>query len=121
MVSGYRVDAVAEETIIREFRSDDLGAIVEFSPRMGTRLPARYGMSSATASSSAHPRLEGGPGRRGAIRVHERGTGCVRRGDGRTAGRFRRGRPERFLHEGMGVIDIIGVDPDFQRRGISFG
>ena len=22
------------------------------------------------------------------------------------------------FHEGMGVIDIIGVDPDYQRRGI---
>ena len=36
------------------------------------------------------------------------------------------GRPVGFaavalnaFHEGMGVIDIIGVDPDFQRRGIS--
>jgi hypothetical protein len=31
--AGYRIDAVAEETIIREFREDDLGAIVEFSLR----------------------------------------------------------------------------------------
>jgi GNAT superfamily N-acetyltransferase len=36
------------------------------------------------------------------------------------------GRPVGFVavalnafHEGMGVIDIIGVDPDYQRRGIS--
>ena len=36
------------------------------------------------------------------------------------------GRPVGFvavalnaLHERMGVIDIIGVDPDYQRRGIS--
>ena len=36
------------------------------------------------------------------------------------------GRPVGFVavaldafHEGMGLIDIIGVDPDFQRRGIS--
>lgn len=31
--AGYRIDAVAEETIIPEFREDDLGAIVEFSLR----------------------------------------------------------------------------------------
>ena len=36
------------------------------------------------------------------------------------------GRPVGFVavalnafHEGMGVIDIIGVDPDYQRRGVS--
>ena len=33
MEAGYRIDAVAEETVIREFRKDDLGAIVEFSLR----------------------------------------------------------------------------------------
>ena len=37
------------------------------------------------------------------------------------------GRPVGFaavalnaFHDGMGVIEIIGVDPDYQRRGISF-
>ena len=33
VVAGYRVDAVGEETIIRQFRKDDLGAIVELSLR----------------------------------------------------------------------------------------
>ena len=50
--------------------------------------------------------------------MHQRRTGRVRRGDGWPAGRFRRGRLNAF-HQGMGAIDIIGVDPDYQRRGIS--
>ena len=86
----------------------------------GNPSSARYGMSSATTSSSAYPRLEGGPGRRGAIpRARTKRDVFVAVTDGRPVG-FVAVALNAF-HEGMGVIDIIGVDPDFQRRGISFG
>ena len=113
----YRVDAVAEETIIREFRSDDLGAIVEFSLRAWEPVFGSVRNVLGDDIFLRLPRLEGGPGRRGAIRARTRNGMCSSVTDGRPVG-FVAVALNAF-HEGMGVIDIIGVDPDFQRRGIS--
>lgn len=111
---------MAEDTIeIREFRQEDLEAIVEFSLRawrpvfaslrdvlgdeIFLRLHPDWRESQADAIKSSCTNVE----RDVFVAVEH-------------------GRPVGFVavalnafHERMGVIDIIGVDPDFQRRGVS--
>ncbi len=105
--------------MIREFRPDDLGAIVEFSLRawepvfasgrdvlgddMFLRLHPDWKQDQADAVRSACTNEE----RDVLVAVtDERPIGFV-------------AVALNAFHEGMGVIDIIGVDPDHQRRGIS--
>ena len=116
---GHRIDAVAEETIIREFREDDLGAIVEFSLRAWE--PVFGSVRNALGDDiflRLHPdwKEDQADAVRSACTNEERDVFVA----------VRDGRPVGFVavalnafHEGMGVIDIIGVDPAYQRRGIS--
>ena len=119
MAAGYRVDAVAEETIIREFRGDDLAAIVEFSLRAWEPV---FGSVRNVLGDDIFLRLhpdwkeDQADAVRSACTNEERDV-FVAVTDGRPVG-FVAVALNAF-HEGMGVIDIIGVDPDFQRRGVS--
>ena len=119
VVAGYRVDAVAEEMIIREFRGDDLAAIVEFSLRAWEPV---FGSVRNVLGDDIFLRLhpdwkeDQADAVRSACTNEERDV-FVAVTDGRPVG-FVAVALNAF-HEGMGVIDIIGVDPDFQRRGVS--
>jgi ribosomal protein S18 acetylase RimI-like enzyme len=116
---GVAIDAVAEETIIREFRKDDLGAIVEFSLRAWE--PVFASLRQVLGDDlflRLHPDWKEDQAQevRAACTDEERDVFVAETG----------GRPVGFVavalnafHEGMGAIDIIGVDPDHQRRGIS--
>jgi GNAT superfamily N-acetyltransferase len=117
--AGYRIDAVAEVTIIREFRKDDLGAIVEFSLRAWE--PVFGSVRNVLGDDiflRLHPDWKEGQADavRSACTSEERDVFVA----------VTNGRPVGFVsvalnafHEGMGAIDIIGVDPDHQRGGIS--
>jgi GNAT superfamily N-acetyltransferase len=110
---------VAEETIIREFRTDDLGAIVEFSLRAWE--PVFASLRQVLGDEiflRLHPDWEADQASavRSACTNEERDVFVA----------VSKGRPIGFVavalnafHEGMGVIDIIGVDPAYQRRGVS--
>ena len=105
---------MAEQTIIREFRKDDVRAIVEFSLRswepvfaslrqvlgddIFLRLHADWKEDQADAVRSAC--------------TNEERDVFVAVTDGRPSG-FVAVALNAF-HEGMGAIDIIGVDPDYQ-------
>jgi GNAT superfamily N-acetyltransferase len=117
--SGYRSDVAAESVDIRPFEEDDLEAVVEFSLRawepvfaslrnvlgdeIFLRLHPQWRESQAEAVRSSCTN----PERDVFVAVADN-------------------RPVAFVavalnafHERMGWIDIIGVDPDYQRSGIS--
>jgi ribosomal protein S18 acetylase RimI-like enzyme len=109
---------VAEETIIREFRKDDLGAIIELSLRAWE--PVFASLRKVLGDGvflRLHPDWKEDQAEevRSACANEERDVFVAVTG----------GRPVGFVavalnvfHEGMGAIDIIGVDPDHQRHGI---
>ncbi len=108
-----------EETIIREFRKDDLGAIVKFSLRAWE--PVFASLRKVLGNDifvRLHPvwKEDQADEVRAACTNEERDV-FVAVTDGRPVG-FVAVALNAF-HEGMGAIDIIGVDPDYQRRGIS--
>jgi len=110
---------VAEETMIREFRPDDLEAIIEFSLRAWE--PVFASLRDVLGDDiflRLHPdwKRDQAEAVRSACTNEERDV-LVAVTDGRPIG-FVAVALNAF-HEGMGVIDIIGVDPDCQRRGIS--
>jgi ribosomal protein S18 acetylase RimI-like enzyme len=110
---------VAEETIIREFRKDDLGAIVELSLRSWE--PVFASVRKVLGDDiflRLHPvwKEDQADEVRAACTNEERDV-FVAVTDGRPVG-FVAVALNAF-HQGMGAIDIIGVDPDYQRRGIS--
>ena len=110
---------MAEETIIREFREDDLGAIVELSLRAWE--PVFASVRKVLGDDiflRLHPvwREDQADEVRSACANEERDA-FVAVTDGRPVG-FVAVALNAF-HEGMGAIDIIGVDPDYQRRGFS--
>ena len=110
---------MAEETIIREFRKDDLGAIVELSLRAWE--PVFASVRKVLGDDiflRLHPvwKEDQADEVRSACTNEERDV-FVAVTDGRPVG-FVAVALNAF-HEGMGAIDIIGVDPDYQRRGIS--
>ena len=110
---------MAEETLIREFREDDLDAIVDLSLRAWE--PVFDSVRQVLGDDiflRLHPdwREDQAEAVRSACTNDERDV-FVAVTDGRPVG-FAAVALNAF-HEGMGVIDIIGVDPDFQRRGIS--
>jgi ribosomal protein S18 acetylase RimI-like enzyme len=110
---------VAEDTIIREFRTDDLGAIVEFSLRAWE--PVFASLRQVLGDHiflRLHPdwKEDQADAVRSACTNEERDV-FVAVTDGRPIG-FVSVALNAF-HERMGVIDIIGVDPDYQRRGVS--
>ncbi len=110
---------MAEDTIIREFRTDDLGAIVEFSLRAWE--PVFASLRQVLGDEiflRLHPDWK--EDQAGAVRsacTNEERDVFVAVTDGRPIG-FVSVALNAF-HEGMGVIDVIGVDPDYQRRGVS--
>ena len=110
---------MAEDTIIREFRTDDLGAIVEFSLRAWE--PVFASLRQVLGDHiflRLHPdwKEDQADAVRSACTNEERDV-FVAVTDGRPIG-FVSVALNAF-HERMGVIDIIGVDPDYQRRGVS--
>ena len=109
---------MAEETIIREFRKDDLDAIVEFSLRAWEPVFASLRkVLGYDVFLRLHPvwREDQAGEVRSACNSEERDV-FVAVTDGRPVG-FVAVAMDLF-HEGMGAIDIIGVDPDCQQRGI---
>jgi len=104
---------------IREFREDDLEAIVEFSLRAWQ--PVFASVRSVLGDDiffRLHPdwKANQADAVRSACTSDERDVFVA----------VASGRPVGFVavalnafHERMGVIDIVGVDPDYQRRGIS--
>ena len=110
---------MAEGTIIREFREDDLGAIIELSLRAWEPVFASVRqVLGDTIFLRLHPdwKEDQADGVQSACNNDERDV-FVAETDGRPVG-FVAVALNAF-HEGMGAIDIIGVDPDYQRRGIS--
>ena len=110
---------MAEDTIIREFRKEDLGAIVELSLRAWEPVFAsvRHVLGD-DIFLRLHPswKEDQTEAVRSACTNEERDV-FVAVVDVRPVG-FVAVALNAF-HEGMGMIDIIGVDPDYQRRGIS--
>jgi GNAT superfamily N-acetyltransferase len=112
--------AVAEDTIeIREFREEDLEAIVEFSLRAWRPV---FASVRDVLGDEIFLRLHPDWRESQADAVRSSCTNDQR--DVFVA--VEHGRPVGFVavalnafHERMGVIDIIGVDPDVQRRGVS--
>ena len=109
---------MAEETIIREFRMDDLGAIVELSLRAWEPVFAsvRHVLGD-DIFLRLHPswKEDQAEAVRSACTNEERDV-FVAVVDVRPVGSV--AVALNAFHEGMGVIDIIGVDPDYQRRGV---
>ena len=110
---------MAEETIIREFCKEDVGAIVEFSLRAWE--PVFASLREVLGDDiffRLHPdwKEDQADAVRSACTNEERDV-FVAAMDGRPIG-FVAVALNAF-HERMGVVDIIGVDPDYQRRGIS--
>ena len=109
---------MAEETIIREFRDDDLDAIVELSLRAWE--PVFASLRKVLGDGvflRLHPDWKEDQAEevRSACANEERDVFVA----------VTAGRPVGFVavalnvfHVGMGAIDIIGVDPDHQRHGI---
>ena len=109
---------MAEETFIREFRKDDLEAIVEFSLRAWE--PVFVSLRRVLGDDlflRLHPdwKEDQADEVRSACTDDERDV-FVAVTDGRPAGFV--AVAMNVFHEGMGAIDIIGVDPDHQRHGI---
>lgn len=108
-----------EETIIRELRNDDLEAVIGFSVRAWE--PVFASVRQVLGDDiflRLHPDWKVGQADavRSACTNEERDVFVA----------VTHGRPVGFVavalnafHAEMGVIDIIGVDPDYQRRGIS--
>jgi GNAT superfamily N-acetyltransferase len=117
---GYRSVVVTGTAIaIREFREGDLEAVVEFSLRAWA--PVFASLRSVLGDDiflRLHPdwRANQAEAVRSSCTNDERAV-FVAVADGRPVG-FVAVALNAF-HERMGVIDIIGVDPDYQRRGIS--
>jgi GNAT superfamily N-acetyltransferase len=119
----YRIAlGVTEAAIeIREFREDDLEAIIEFSLRAWQPIFASLrDVLGDDIFLRLHPHWKANQ----ADAVRSACTNDAR--DVFVA--VANGRPVGFVaialnafHQRMGVIDIIGVDPDYQRRGISAG
>jgi ribosomal protein S18 acetylase RimI-like enzyme len=110
---------MAEETIIREFRKDDLGAIIELSLRGWEPVFASVRqVLGDTIFLRLHPdwKEDQADEVRSACSNEQRDV-FVAETDGRPVG-FVVVSLNAF-HEGMGAIDIIGVDPEYQRHGIS--
>jgi GNAT superfamily N-acetyltransferase len=110
---------MAKEMLIREFRKDDLGAIIELSLRAWEPVFASVRqVLGDTVFLRLHPdwKEDQADEVRSACNNEERGV-FVAEMDGRPVG-FVVVALNAF-HEGMGAIDIIGVDPDYHRRGIS--
>jgi len=103
---------------IREFRQDDLEAVVEFSLRAWAPVfaSAREVMGD-DIFLRLHPDWETDQEQavRSSCTNEERGV-FVAAVDGRPVGFV--AIALNAFHERMGVIDIIGVDPDYQRRGV---
>jgi ribosomal protein S18 acetylase RimI-like enzyme len=104
---------------IREFREDDLEAIVEFSLRAWQPV---FASVRNVLGDDIFLRLH--PDWKASQAEAVRSTCASDERDVFVA--VASGRPVGFLavalnafHERMGVIDIVGVDPDYQRRGIS--
>lgn len=105
------------EIEIRRFRPDDLDAVVDLSLRAWA--PVFASLREALGDEillRLHPDWEQDQSE--AVR-----TSCL--GEDSTFVAVADGRPVGFatvclnaFHEGMGAIDIIGVDPDYQRRGV---
>jgi ribosomal protein S18 acetylase RimI-like enzyme len=110
---------VAEEASIREFREDDLEAIVELSMRAWEPVFASVRrVLGDDIFLRLHPAWK--EDQADAVRyacTNEARDVFVAVTDDRPVG-FVAVALNAF-HEGMGMIDIIGVDPDYQRRGIS--
>ena len=109
---------MAEETIIRQFREDDLEAIVDLSLRAWE--PVHESLRQVLGDDidlRLHPDWKASQAEevRSACTNEERDV-FVAVTDGKPIG-FVAVAMNAF-HEGMGVIDIIGVDPNYQRRGI---
>jgi ribosomal protein S18 acetylase RimI-like enzyme len=117
---GYRSVVVAENAIaIREFREGDLEAVVEFSLRAWA--PVFASLRTVLGDDiflRLHPDWQANQAEavRSSCTNDERAVFVA----------VANGRPVGFVaialnafHERMGVIDIIGVDPYYQRRGIS--
>ena len=110
---------MARDTIIRKFRHDDLAAIVEFSLRAWEPVFASLrDVLGEDIFLRLHPdwRQDQAEAVRSSCTSAERDVFVAVDSE----------RPIGFVavaldafHERMGVIDIIGVDPDYQRRGIS--
>jgi GNAT superfamily N-acetyltransferase len=104
---------------IREFREDDLETVVEFSLRAWAPVFASLrGVLGEELFLRLHPdwRANQAEAVRSSCTNDEREVFVA----------VANGRPVGFVaialnafHERMGVIDIIGVDPDYQRGGIS--
>jgi ribosomal protein S18 acetylase RimI-like enzyme len=113
------LDPVADTLEIREFQERDLDAVVEFSLRAWT--PVFSSIREVLGDAiflRLHPDWKAGQ----ADAVRSSCTSSER--DVFVA--VMDGHPVGFVvialnafHEGMGVIDIIGVDPDYQRRGVA--
>jgi ribosomal protein S18 acetylase RimI-like enzyme len=110
---------MAQDTIIREFREDDLGAIIELSLRAWEPV---FASVRQVLGDAIFLRLHQDWKEDQADEVRSACTNVEREVFVAEAD----GRPVGFVvvalnafHEGMGVIDIIGVDPAYQRRGIS--
>ena len=117
---GYRSVTVTESAIeIREFRQGDLETVVEFSLRAWAPVFASVrDVLGDDIFLRLHPdwKADQEEAVRSSCTNDERDVFVAVAG----------GRPVGFVaialnafHERMGVIDIIGVDPDYQRRGIS--
>jgi ribosomal protein S18 acetylase RimI-like enzyme len=107
-----------DDVEIRAFRESDLETIVEFSIR--TWEPVHDSLRDVLGDPIFF-RLKPDWKSSQADEIRESCTSDERDAFVAVSGR----RPVGFVtvaldafHEGMGVIDIIGVDPDFQRRGI---
>ena len=104
---------------IREFREGDLGAVVEFSLRAWAPVFAAVrDVLGDDIFLRLHPDWKANQSE--AVR-----SSCTN-ADRDVFVAVASERPVGFVavalnafHEGMGVIDIIGVDPDYQRRGVS--
>ena len=111
---------MAERAIeIREFREGDLEAVVEFSLRAWAPVFASVrDVLGDDIFLRLHPDWKANQENavRSSCTSDERDV-FVAVASGRTVG-FVAVALNAF-HERMGVIDIIGVDPDFQRRGVS--
>jgi ribosomal protein S18 acetylase RimI-like enzyme len=109
---------VKEETTIREFRDDDLDAIVALSLRAWE--PVHASLRQVLGDDidlRLHPdwKVSQAEEVRSACTNEERDV-FVAVVDGKPVGFVAVGL--NAFHQGMGVIDIIGVDPEYQRRGI---
>jgi GNAT superfamily N-acetyltransferase len=104
---------------IREFRDDDLDAIVEFSVRAWEPIFASFRqVLGDPIFFRLYPDWETDQAE--AVRAgctNEAHDVFVAVADGRPVG-FSTVALNAF-HEGMGVVDMIAVDPDYQRRGIA--